>query len=79
MLLGECTYFLKMNQEPKEIPGDIVDKGCKHYLLPIAHKIIEVFDGEILPEKKVKRNKYVSTNKSYKKSKNKYSKRADWD
>mgnify|MGYP003147769569 CR=1 FL=1 len=46
LLLGECTYFIKIGQEPKEIPGNIVDKGCKHHLFPIEHKIIEVFDGK---------------------------------
>ena len=76
LLLGECTYFLKIRQQPKEIPSNIVNEGCKHHLYPIEHKVIDVFDGEILPEKK---NKYVFKSRKYKKSKNKYSKRADWD
>ena len=30
-LLGFCLYFLHLNQKKKEIPPEIVDKGCRYY------------------------------------------------
>ena len=45
-LFGECMYFVKIGEKPKEIPDDIVNKGCKYHILSIIHKIITVFDGK---------------------------------
>ncbi len=39
-------YFVKIGEKPKEIPDDIVNKGCKYHILPIIHKLITVFDGK---------------------------------
>ena len=50
---GYCTWF----RNRKRIPLDIVDKGCNHYRQRtvtdvkadvLVHKIVEVFDGEIV-------------------------------
>ena len=31
-LFGKCTWFSKYKKEPdKEIPADVVDKGCKYW------------------------------------------------
>lgn len=31
-LLGFCQWFKEKGQEPKEIPGKVVDKGCKYFI-----------------------------------------------
>ena len=34
--------------EPKEIPADIVDIGCKFWRDDWAQKVIDKFDGELI-------------------------------
>tara|TARA_Y100000310_G_scaffold203710_1_gene203980 strand:+ start:4355 stop:4576 length:222 start_codon:yes stop_codon:yes gene_type:complete len=54
-LFGVCLYFLQIGKEAKEIPDNIVDVGCKHYVERSDDKnirgtiqmIIELFDGEL--------------------------------
>lgn len=29
--LGLCRYFERLGKEPREIPGGVVDVGCKHF------------------------------------------------
>ena len=50
---GYCTWF----RNRKKIPMNIADKGCNHYRQRtvtdvkadvLVHKIVEVFDGEIV-------------------------------
>ena len=41
---GTCTWF----DEPKEIPYNIVDKGCKFWRSELAQEIITRFKGEII-------------------------------
>ena len=31
VLLGICRYFERLGRPPREIPADVVDKGCKFY------------------------------------------------
>ena len=79
---GNCWWF----SPAKEIPDDIMDKGCK-FQAPITEKIesssisqyiINLFNGEIIREyEPILNHKERSWTKGYK-SKHKYSKRADW-
>ena len=83
LIFGECTYFLKIKKPAKEIPSNIVNKGCNYFAdkdnhHPVVQKILTLFDGEFLPEENNKKGKYVYNKKIFK-SKNKYAKRADWD
>ena len=41
---GICTWFDK----PKEIPSNIIDKGCKFWRDEFAQEVIERFDGELI-------------------------------
>ena len=45
-LLGKCSWFKK----PKEVPPNVVDKGCKQWRSELAQDIIEKFDGELIIE-----------------------------
>jgi len=51
-LFGECTYFNLIKMPNKEIPADIVDKGCKHWAkekqADIIKQIIMTFDGVMI-------------------------------
>lgn len=56
--LGECTYFVRKGMSPKEIPSDIVDRGCKYWKLKQGKSnksksaigpILTLFDGKVLP------------------------------
>ena len=41
---GICTWW----EEHKEIPADIVDKGCNFWRDEWAQKVIDKFDGELI-------------------------------
>ena len=41
---GLCMWWDK----PKEIPVEVVDKGCKFWRDETAQKIIEKFDGKLI-------------------------------
>ena len=41
---GLCMWW----DEPKEIPSNIVDKGCKLWRDEFAQKVIDRFDGELI-------------------------------
>ena len=41
---GSCMWW----DEPKEIPSNIVDKGCKHWRSELAQQVIDKFDGMLL-------------------------------
>ena len=41
---GSCMWW----DEPKEIPSNIVDKGCKHWRSELAQQVIDKFDGRLL-------------------------------
>ena len=41
---GICMWW----DEPKEIPADIVDIGCKFWRDDWAQKVIDKFDGELI-------------------------------
>ena len=83
-LFGVCLYFLHIGKEAKEIPSNIVDKGCKHYMkiaddknvAKVISTIIELFHGELLKKEKV--SKKLNRKKKYYKSKHKYGERKDW-
>ena len=45
---GYCLYWEQLGKEKKEIPPDIVDKGCKFWRSKFTQKIIEKFDGELI-------------------------------
>lgn len=53
-LLGFCLYFELIGQEKKEIPQDIVDKGCKKWVSkdsknnPLVDYAMNLFDGELI-------------------------------
>ena len=34
-LFGSCLYWEKIGKKKKEIPSDIVDVGCKHYVVRV--------------------------------------------
>ena len=79
-LFGVCSYFELKKLEPKEIPSNIVDIGCKNWAsikgAYTIKMIIEVFDGEILEDKSQYKKEYkrkIITNKK------KYNKRKDWE
>ena len=84
-LFGSCLFFLHLGKEPKEIPESKVDYGCKFFVRKSENKdsskmiikLIETFNGEILPYDKPK--KMYSRDRIFKKSKHKYGKRKDWD
>ena len=42
--LGICKWFDK----PKEIPPDIVDKGCKYWRSKIIQEFLEKHNGELI-------------------------------
>ena len=75
----KCWWF----KPPKEIPKEILDKGCKFQspkildmdVPDIIAKIIDKFDGEMLYVHEYKPNTYK---REYHKSKNKYGERKDW-
>lgn len=52
--LGSCLYFRTINQEPKEIPPDIVDIGCDLYRTklkqnhPLLTEVVKTFKGTVL-------------------------------
>ena len=84
MLFGACNYFKEINQEPKEIPRDIVNKGCKYYFdknnhHPVIERILTLFEGEFLPDEKKYVYKESTYKREYKDNRNKYGNRADWD
>ena len=58
-LFGVCTYFDAYNLPHKEIPQEIVDIGCKHWIHLIARKIIDTFDGKIIGDE----NEHYSRNR----------------
>ena len=41
---GMCTWW----DEPKEIPPEIMDKGCKFWRDEFIQKVIERFNGELI-------------------------------
>ena len=41
---GICTWF----EEPKEIPSNIVDKGCEFWRDDNAQYVIERFNGKLI-------------------------------
>lgn len=56
--LGECSYFVRMGHQLKEIPPHVVDKGCKYYKKKKGKsnkeksqigEILTLFDGKIMP------------------------------
>ena len=74
----ECWWF----KPSKQIPKEILDKGCKFQspkilkmeVPDIIAELIEKFDGEMLYV-----HEYKNTYKhKYRKSKNKYGERKDW-
>ena len=75
----KCWWF----KPPKEIPKEILDKGCNFQspkildmdVPDIIAKIIDKFDGEMLYVHEYKPNTYK---REYHKSKNKYGERKDW-
>ena len=84
MLFGACNYFKEMKQEPKEIPRNIVDKGCKYFANkqdhhPTIKKILDLFEGEFLPDEQKYVYKKSTYKRKYKDTRSKYGKRADWD
>ena len=86
-LFGECSYFSLLKIENKEIPSDIVDKGCKEWTTDnnakILRHIIETFKGEILKDDNRRyRPRERGWNRGFKRKKHKtrvHSHRADWD
>ena len=84
LLFGICNYFKEIGQDPKEIPSDIANKGCRHFAdkkdnHPIINKILTLFDGEFMPEEKKYVYKKTSYKRKFKDTRHKYGKRADWD
>lgn len=51
-LFGMCTYFELLGMELKEIPPEVVDKGCKNWAskkgAEVIKTVVNVFDGEIV-------------------------------
>jgi len=41
---GLCVWW----DSPKEIPSNIVDKGCKHWRSELVQEVINKFEGEII-------------------------------
>ena len=41
---GLCTWW----EEPKEIPSEIVDEGCKFWRDDWAQEVLDKFDGELI-------------------------------
>ena len=56
--LGQCSYFVRMGHQLKDIPPHVVDKGCKYYKKKEGKsnkeksqigEILTLFDGKIMP------------------------------
>ena len=54
-LFGKCNWwFLYKNQDPKEIPNTIIDKGCRFWkdkvdkFHPLLKQVIQKFNGELI-------------------------------
>ena len=52
---GKCMWwFYYKNEEPKEIPNTIIDKGCKFWMTleeklhPLLEDVIRKFNGKII-------------------------------
>ena len=43
-LLGACKWW----KEPRDIPPDVVDKGCNHWRSKEAQEVIAKFNGELI-------------------------------
>jgi len=77
-----CYWF----NRPKQIPFDIMNKGCKHrdaYYVEveapsIVASIIDIFDGEFIGTPVEKRTYSKSKEWWKEKSKHKYGERKDW-
>lgn len=52
--LGSCLFFRTLNMDPKPIPSDIVDKGCKNWKEksrknhPLLVDVIKTFKGRVM-------------------------------
>ena len=83
-LFGVCLYFLHIGKEAKDIPENVVDKGCEYFVERADNKevrgtiqmVIEFIDGEILKDEKEK--KTYKKKRVYKDTRHKYAKRKDW-
>ena len=43
-LLGACKWF----EEPRDIPSEVIDRGCKFWRNKFTQKVIDKFDGELI-------------------------------